>query len=48
MGELELEPGEEVIKAVRKHWFVLAITLLPLLVLAWLPSIIFPILTYIL
>ena len=48
MGELELEPGEEVIKAVRKHWFVLAITLLPLFVLAWLPSIVFPILTYVL
>lgn len=48
MGEIELEPGEKLIKAVRKHWFVLALTLLPLAVLAWLPSFIIPFLSYIL
>lgn len=48
MGEIELEPGEKLIKAVRKHWFVLALTLLPLALLAWLPSIIIPFLSYIL
>jgi hypothetical protein len=42
MGELELEPGEEVIRAVRKHWFVLGLTLLPLLLLAWVPTLILP------
>lgn len=48
MGEIELEPGEKLIKAVRKHWFVLLLTLLPLAVLAWLPSLIIPFVSYVL
>lgn len=38
MEEFELEPGEEIIATVRQHPFVLALRLLPLLVLAFLPS----------
>jgi hypothetical protein len=48
MGEIELEPGEEVIKAVRKHWFVLFLNLLPFILLAWLPTIILPFLSFVL
>ena len=46
MGEIELEPGENLIRATRKHWFVLLLTLLPLAFIAWIPSIIVPLLTY--
>ncbi len=38
MEEFELEPGEEVIATVRQNLFVLALRLLPLLVLAFLPA----------
>ncbi|MEK7602403.1 MAG: PH domain-containing protein [Patescibacteria group bacterium] len=47
MGEVELEPGEKVTKAVRKHWFVLLIELLPLIVLAWLPTLFVPFLLFV-
>ena len=47
MGEIQLEPGENLIKAVRKHWFVLGLTLLPLAFLAWVPSLIIPLISYI-
>ena len=47
MGEIQLESGEKIIKAVRKHWFVLLLTLLPLILLAWLPALILPFLSYI-
>ena len=40
MGEIELEPGEEVIEAVRKHVFVLLLSLLPFAFLAWIPSLV--------
>lgn len=46
MNEIQLEPGEDLIKAMRKHWFVLLLTLLPLAMLAWLPTLIIPILSY--
>jgi hypothetical protein len=37
MNEIALEPGETITRAVRKHWFFLAASLLPLMLLAWLP-----------
>jgi len=42
MGEFELESGEKIIKAVRKHWFVLAVSLIPFAFLAWLPLLFMP------
>ena len=42
MGEIELEPGESITRAVRKHWFVLIVSLIPFLLLAWLPTLIIP------
>jgi len=38
MEEFQLEPGERVIRTVRKHWFVLLVSFIPFLVLAWLPT----------
>lgn len=38
MEEFELEPGEQVILHVRKHWLVFAGELLPYALLAWLPT----------
>jgi len=40
MNEFELEPGEEVIRETRKHWFLFATGLIPFVVLAFLPLII--------
>ncbi|MBU2159165.1 PH domain-containing protein [Patescibacteria group bacterium] len=40
MEEFQLEPGERVIRTVRKHWFVLLITAIPFILLAWLPTLI--------
>lgn len=37
MEEFALEPGERLVRTVRKHWFVLAVSLLPFLALAVLP-----------
>ncbi len=37
MEEFALEPGEKVLRTVRKHWFVLVASLVPFLLLAWLP-----------
>ncbi len=47
MNEIELEPGENLIRATRKHWFVLALTLLPLAFMAWVPSLVLPFISYI-
>ncbi|MDB5264510.1 MAG: hypothetical protein JWN64_81 [Parcubacteria group bacterium] len=38
MEEFELEPGEHVIKTIRKHWFVFVVSLIPVVLLAWLPT----------
>lgn len=38
MEEFALEPDERVTRTVRKHWFVLLASLLPFLLLAWLPT----------
>jgi hypothetical protein len=40
--EFELEPGEAVLKEVRKHWFLFVLGLLPYLVLAFVPFLIPP------
>ncbi len=37
MKEFELEPGEHVVKQVRKHWFLFAAELLPYAILAVMP-----------
>src|SRR3989344_6059301 len=37
MKEFELEPGEHVVKQVRKHWFVFLAELLPYAIMAVLP-----------
>lgn len=37
MAEFALEPGEKVIRSVRKHWFVFVCELLPFAVMAWIP-----------
>jgi membrane protein YdbS with pleckstrin-like domain len=37
MKEFELNPGEKVVKEVRKHWFVFLVELLPFAILALLP-----------
>lgn len=38
MSEFPLEDGERVMRTVRKHWFVLVVSLVPFLLLAWLPT----------
>lgn len=40
MEEFPLEPGEKVVRVVRKHWFVLFTSLLPYALLAWLPTLV--------
>ncbi len=45
MEEFELEPGERVIKAVRKHWLVFLFETLPFILLALLPVLIEPLLS---
>jgi len=37
--EFELEEGERVTRTVRKHWFVLLMSLVPFLLLAWVPTV---------
>jgi hypothetical protein len=44
MEEFELEPGEEIIRTVRKHFFVLFFKLAPFVVLALLPFVLFGVL----
>ncbi len=41
MEEFELEPGEVIVKEVRQHLFVLALRVIPILILAFLPWILF-------
>lgn len=38
MEEFPLENDEQVVRRVRKHWFVLVMSLLPFVFLAWLPT----------
>lgn len=38
MEEFQLDAGERVTRTVRKHWFVLIISFIPFLLLAWLPT----------
>lgn len=37
MSEFHLEQGERVTRTVRKHWFVLLMSLIPFFLLAWVP-----------
>lgn len=39
MEEFPLDAGERVTRTVRKHWFVLVTSLLPFLLLAWIPAV---------
>ncbi len=47
MRDVHLEPGEKITRSVRKHWFVLAASLIPFAFLAYLPTLFFPFLHYI-
>src|SRR6201999_2645897 len=47
MEEFELEPGEKIILQVRKHWVVLAGQLLPYVILAIIPFLIPPFLSFV-
>jgi len=38
MEEFELEPGEKIMRSVRKHWFLFVMQMLPFLLLAYLPT----------
>jgi len=40
MEEFQLDAGERVTRTVRKHWFVLLVSFIPFLLLAWLPSVV--------
>lgn len=40
MEEFQLDAGERVTRTVRKHWFVLLVSFIPFLLLAWLPTVI--------
>lgn len=42
MEEFDLEPGERVTRTVRKHWFVLLVSFIPFVLLAWIPTFIGP------
>lgn len=42
MRDVDLEPGETITKSVRKHWFMLLVSLLPFALLAWLPTLFLP------
>jgi uncharacterized membrane protein YdbT with pleckstrin-like domain len=47
MEEFELEPGEQITRAVRQHWIVLVINMLPFVIFALLPLGISPLLSFI-
>lgn len=47
MRDVMLQPGERITRSVRKHWFVLAISLVPFALLAWLPSLFIPFMHFI-
>jgi len=38
MRDFQLEPGEKLIRAIRKHWFMLFLSLIPIGFVAWLPA----------
>ena len=47
MRDVQLQPGEQITRSVRKHWFVLAAELVPFILLAFLPTLFQPFLHYI-
>jgi hypothetical protein len=46
MEEFQLEPGESITRAVRKHWLVFVGELMPFFILALLPLIALPVVSY--
>ncbi|MBU6323154.1 MAG: PH domain-containing protein [Patescibacteria group bacterium] len=42
MEDFELEPGEKILRLVRKHWFVFVLQFIPFLILAALPFLLVP------
>jgi hypothetical protein len=46
MRDVQLHEDERVMKSVRKHWFVLATSLIPFALLAYLPTLIIPFLGF--
>lgn len=46
MEEFQLDPGERVLRTVRKHWFVLLVSFVPYAFLAWLPTVFAPVLSF--
>ncbi len=47
MVDVDIEPGETITRSVRKHWFMLLVSLVPFVLLAWLPSLFIPFLHFI-
>lgn len=47
MRDVHLEPGERITRSVRKHWFVLLISLVPFALLAYLPTLFIPFIHFI-
>ncbi|MDO8624124.1 MAG: PH domain-containing protein [bacterium] len=47
MKEFELEPGEHIVREVRRHWFIFVMELLPFAILALLPLALPKLLTYV-
>ncbi len=47
MEDFELEPGEKIVKLVRKHWFVFVLQFVPSAILAAVPFLILPAFSYI-
>src|SRR6266403_1674959 len=47
MRDVQLQPGESITRAVRKHWFVLLVGLVPYAFLAYVPTLLLPFLHFI-
>ena len=47
MRDVQLQQGEHIIRAVRKHWFMLLVNLVPFAFLAYLPTLFIPFLHFI-
>lgn len=47
MRDVQLQPGERITRSVRKHWFVLLVSLVPFALLAYLPTLFLPFMHFI-